>query len=614
MKKIAFICLSFLLTAAFALSAAGCGKENSIDTLGDISDQQFTLLNTVATDALGRKTERSSGQKTDKDRYVGMFYFNWMGVHHRGVYDVTKLLEENPDALWDPYNTTDSPVNAYHVWGEPLFGYYNSSDPWVVDRHVEMLTMLGVDFLVFDATNAVLYHSSYQQVLKTLDKYQKQGWDVPKVVWFTNSSSKQTAWQIYDTYYTEPAAGEENDSYYPDLWFSPEGKPMIIGDKWNFSFEGEDAERDQWLINEYFDFRQAQWPDKNPQENSFPWIEFEYPQYDHNGIVSVSVAQHTSSKMSNEDFGNRGRGFDMDTMKNDSSRMREGLNYQSQWQTVFDMESAGKDVDIAFVTGWNEWTMIKFAEKVSATEQKVYFVDAFNEEYSRDIEPMKGGYGDNFYLQTLKNIRAYKYEEDKNYRQKFAAKSLDSFGEWEGLYTYKDFAGDAMVRDYRGIVDTPEYHYTDTSARNDITDIQIANDSEYLYLKISTLAPVTSYEQGDESWMNILLGTGNEKNKTFEGYDFVVNRHPSSDGTTSVEKSTGGYAFSEAGKAEYRVSGNQIIVKVPLKALGLKDSKSLSLKVKVTDHISNPQDIMDYYVSGDSAPIGRLSYDYASKK
>lgn len=79
------------------------------------------------------------------------------------------------------------------MWGEPLFGYYNSSDPWVVDRHVEMLTMLGVDFLVFDATNAVLYHSSYQQVLKTLDKYQKQGWDVPKVVWFTNSSSKQTA-------------------------------------------------------------------------------------------------------------------------------------------------------------------------------------------------------------------------------------------------------------------------------------------------------------------------------------------------------------------------------------------------------------------------------------
>ena len=53
---------------------------------------------------------------------------------------------------------------------------------------------------------------------------------------------------------------------------------------------------------------------------------------------------------------------------------------------------------------------------------------------------------------------------------------------------------------------------------------------------------------------------------------------------------------------------------MPLKALGLKDSKSLSLKVKVTDHITNPQDIMDYYVSGDSAPIGRLSYDYASKK
>lgn len=614
MKKFLTFFLSAALSAAFLFSAAGCSRESFIDTLGDISDQEFTLLNTSAVDALGRVTSRSSGEKEDKTRYVGMFYFNWLGAHHQGVYDVTKLLEENPDALWDPNNTTESPINAYHVWGEPLFGYYNSSDPWVAHRHVEMLTMIGIDFLVFDATNAVLYDSSYRTVLQVLDHYQKQGWDVPKVVWFTNASSKATVWQIYNKYYVETIDGEANPYYYPNLWFRPNGKPMIIGDRWNFSFEGPDAEQDQWLINEFYDFRQAQWPDKSSQDNAFPWIEFEYPQYNHNGIVSVSVAQHTSSKMSNMDFGNRGRGFDMSTMRNDSSRMREGLNYQSQWQTVFNLEANGENVDIAFLTGWNEWTMIKFAENVSSTEKQVYFVDAFNEEYSRDIEPMKGGYGDNFYLQTMMNIRTYKYKEDENYCQPYMTKTLEDFGSWEGLYTYKDFAGDALERDYMGIVSDPEYHYTDTSNRNDITDLQIANDSDYLYLKITTLEDITAYEAGDTGWMNILLGTGNEKNEKFEQYDYVINRNPQDNGKTSVEKSTGGYAFTGAGEAEYKVSGNQMIVKVPLEALGLRNDSSLHLVVKVTDNVTHPEDIMDYYVSGDSAPIGRISYSYASHK
>ena len=32
--------------------------------------------------------------------------------------------------------------------------------------------------------------------------------------------------------------------------------------------------------------------------------------------------------------------------------------------------------------------------------------------------------------------------------------------------------------------------------------------------------------------------------------------------------------------------------------------------VKVADNVTHGDDIMDYYVSGDSAPIGRLSYEY----
>ena len=56
------------------------------------------------------------------------------------------------------------------------------------------------------------------------------------------------------------------------------------------------------------------------------------------------------------------------------------------------------------------------------------------------------------------------------------------------------------------------------------------------------------------------------------------------------------------------MNGKYLQIAIPKTLLGLNDS--FTLKVKVTDHITHPEDIMDYYVSGDSAPIGRLSYKW----
>ena len=38
----------------------------------------------------------------------------------------------------------------------------------------------------------------------------------------------------------------------------------------------------------------------------------------------------------------------------------------------------------------------------------VTFVDEFDAEFSRDIEPMKGGHGDNYYYQMIAGIRRFK--------------------------------------------------------------------------------------------------------------------------------------------------------------------------------------------------------------
>ena len=46
------------------------------------------------------------------------------------------------------------------IFGEPLFGYYLASDEWVMRKHLQMLTDAGIDFTVFDTTNAVTYDKS----------------------------------------------------------------------------------------------------------------------------------------------------------------------------------------------------------------------------------------------------------------------------------------------------------------------------------------------------------------------------------------------------------------------------------------------------------------------
>ena len=105
------------------------------------------------TDALGRTLGLESDVGAPKEeKYVGLFYFLWMGAHGTQLYDNTKIVETYADALRNQGRWGS--VGTFHFWGEPLFGYYVSSDEWVIRKHVQMLTDADVDFLVFDTTNS----------------------------------------------------------------------------------------------------------------------------------------------------------------------------------------------------------------------------------------------------------------------------------------------------------------------------------------------------------------------------------------------------------------------------------------------------------------------------
>ena len=527
-------------------------------------------------------TSVSAGE-TGKKKDVGIFYFVWLGQHpgqQKGIYDISKLLKEAPEDLWAaPEGTPKSPAGQFHFWGEPLYGYYDSRDPWVVTRHVELLMNAGIDYLMFDTTNAVVYPEAISVVLNVLKKFASQGFDVPKVAFYTNSASGRSVQMIYDNFVK---SGE-----WDGLFYSPKGKPMVVGltKKNKSSDQGTNPDYISDELQEIFDVRESQWPNAPYDENAFPWMSWDNPQRLHNGVISVSVSQHSVETVTFSDTTTcRGRGWDAKTHKEIKEDFRNGRNFRNQWQTVFDNIDK---IDNVFVTGWNEWIALKLLNG----KKEAIFVDLFNEEFSRDAEMMRGGYGDNFYMLLAENVRRYKGDCG------VAAQKGKVF---------RDFEGDALVRDFKNFDGSGRY--IDSSARNDIVEITVSESAAAVTFEVRTASDVIPYAQGDLNWMNILVKTDDSSDKAFE-YDYVINRYPTVNGVTSVERICADGRKVLSGKASYSVSGDILRVTVPCGALGL-EAGDVHFGFKVADNVADPDDIMEYFVSGDSAPIGRLSFDY----
>ncbi|MDR1891416.1 MAG: hypothetical protein LBQ48_00145 [Oscillospiraceae bacterium] len=573
-----------------ALSISGCDK--CADAVSPLSGG-FSYGDAVSVDQLGRAVNPVSEQKSDKE--VGLFYFLWNGQHSRGnIYDITKIFEKDPDIFWAE-NTPESPETAFHYWSEPLFGYYDSSDMWVIRKQVEMLTWAQIDYLVFDTTNAGIYENVFMNLLSVLEEYRAEGWNVPKIVFYTNSYPKETVQGIYNALYGK--------NLYRDLWYIKDGKPMIISKASEI-----DAE-----MRAFFMVKETQWPFGEEVANGYPWIDWRRPQHmayglDGFDVVSVSVAQHPGLPMSNsvrypEKYNdNWGRGYHNGA--NDPEAIDRGANFQEQWDTAIRMNP-----QTIFITGWNEWVAQKLPDGDS-----YMMVDQFNKEFSRDIEPMKGGFGDNYYLQMIENIRKFKgASADKKEVKKTAIKISGAFSQWDAVdYGYKDFKGDTADR--KSASAAPELgddYYTDTTGRNDFEELRVTYDSKNVYFLATTARDITPNDNSGR-WMNLFIGTQGLTQTGFEGYDYVINRTPRDSKTTSVEKSNGGYDWTDCGRAEYRVSGRYIHIAVPRSALGIT-SDQFTVHFKWTDNITDPADIMNCYTSGDAAPIGRLSYSFSVK-
>ena len=179
----------------------------------------------VATDGAGRTmpTSAEAPLKTDKPRTVGIFYITWhtQGLHNGQPYkaDVSRVLDEDPGAT----RNADSPawtIGSYH-WGEPEYGYFLSRDEYVIRHDMSMLADAGVDVIILDVTNAVLYWDEWEVLFRTMQQMKSEGNRVPQFCfWAFNGNVIDVVQSLYDHFYRTPR--------YEDLWFYWQGKPLLL--------------------------------------------------------------------------------------------------------------------------------------------------------------------------------------------------------------------------------------------------------------------------------------------------------------------------------------------------------------------------------------------------
>ncbi len=590
-----------VFTLVFQTSCSGIEKRPDyyLETpdYGEIRD---TMSDTwVAIDDLGREVSIAGDEgvgKVNEDKHILMFYYTWcLPQHVKRIYNNTEIIEN--------YNETGrwkwGGVHEFHYSMEPYYGYYRSDDPWVIRKDIQMLCDAGVEGVFFDAGNGYLYHESYKAFFKENLARKEEGQSYLKVTWMLKAKGpkphvSQVLKELYDEYYT---SGE-----YDDIFYTINGKPLMLCPK--------DAILDEFA--DYFEVRECwawdtgegQWPwvENSPQVGGWNWGNTEAERE----MVSVAAAQHSNSNM--------GKSYsDGQQPLQSELKTNEGIYFSEQWEYALEM-----DPQFVLVTQWNEWIAQRFVASKGGEalflgkgvkKGETYFVDTCNAEYSRDIAPMKGGYGDNYYYQLVSYARKFQgAREIPVYNEKLTVELTDFDAIKNNESAYYDDMYDTMHRDHPGSTESKKYYYKDDSGRNDFEEVHVASDDDNLYFYARTVEDITAPE--GTNWMNLLLNSDADYSTGWHGYDYIINRSPNGD-VTSIESygADGTYEFTPVGEAGIHYSGKEMTISVPKNLINVTGDE-FTVDFKFADNVPEEDDIMLFIDKGDVAPNNRFNYRY----
>jgi hypothetical protein len=338
-------------------------------------------------------------------KYVGVSYSNWFS---------TTDVEPN----YITWGGAGEPIGS-KVWGVPLVGYYSSKDISIIDQHAEWLSDAGVDFVMMDLSNSG-FHDLVAPLYSTdgfkADKYwiedaakvftdrmawrKSQGLPYVQVAVMvgalgncdnvTNGFMDKAA-DIIKTWYI-------NDTQRNSVYFYYKGQPLlavaVIGCAVYFPQNGGGwgwgdtplvpFDRNDFSVRHVNDHNALAglWDPATGQSHKRLWSWGERYLPDNNPpIIPSYMADNGVPEFQIIQAGERGNGG----WGGPEGRGREdGQTFRDYWSIARE-----RDVDIALVQSWNEWTGTADNPGEESTP-----------EYSNDIEPSTA-HG-TFYLDLMK--------------------------------------------------------------------------------------------------------------------------------------------------------------------------------------------------------------------
>ena len=586
-------------------------------TMVDLMDDTW-----VATDALNRSLPGivdCGSPRTNKP--IGLFYYLWhakSGSYGSGTnWDASKYISTHP--YTNPHNPwADNPVfqtaNVTYYWGEPELGYYHPSDPWLLRRQIALLNHAGIDVLLFDYSNAVTYDTELTAFCDMIRQMRFEGQKINlKIAFLTHANSGATATYLYNNFYGQ--------GKYSDLWYYWQGKPLILG--YVNGTGGSDTVPSSTVQN-FFTWRTSwAYVATNALQNEWQWIDTPTPQnwgwntrFDLPEELPVSCGGWANGNLGKSNSNRQQPDYDnyhlpFQRTSNLGIFFKEQMNYGLKYDPQF-----------LFLTQWNEWIAGSFAAPTFCYTALLadccpvggfYFVDEYNQEYSRDLEPMKGGHTDNYYFQMVSQNRLRKGVRPVPSASAPQTINLGgSFSQWNAVSpSYYDAANDTISRNFAASIPQAGT-YTNYTGRNDFTVLKIARDANNFYFLAQCNSNLTSYT--GSNWMVLLIDTDKNHSTGWEGYDYAVNLGARTASTTTLSQNTtttnGWNWTSVRSDIAYTVSGNQLMLAIPRASLGTT-SDPVSFDFHWADNFQT-NDIADFAVNGDSAPDRRFNYRYVS--
>jgi hypothetical protein len=624
----------------------------------------------VGQDALGRNLPPFSvvgPVKKDHRRVVGIFYITWHrdSMHQlKSPYaaDVSRILASDPSARLDAKHALWT-EGSYH-WGEPEDGYFLSKDEYVIRKDMSMLADAGVDVLLMDVTNAVEYWDEWEMIFSVMEKMRAEGNQVPQFsFWAFNGPVISVVQHLYDRVY--------KPGKHKDLWFLWDGKPLLLYNgtpSSDANGKGVPNPNPHYEPNAKKDPKHPHYGDPDSAEEFYSdyskevksfftlrsmwwgyweWAGKRYVGTEDNWSFGLDLGDKRVAGMSPDQLVSRHNGRKEEAAVTPAqhpsgligkSWTREvgepvldqcdlpeatfvpwlghkaepsqgyGIYFQQRWD-----EALKGDPEFLYLNDWNEWTAGKYQPGGNGTtrfmrrDSTYFFVDQYNAEFNRTIQPMKGGYSDNYYMQMAENIRRYKGvrpipEIIGIHRIKINGR----FDDWADVkLEYRDTVGDTFHRDYDGY---GGLHYTNNTGRNDIITCKVAVDRDNVYFYAETKEALTQHT--GSNWMLLLIDADLNSSTGWYGYDYLVNWRIVDDKTTtlmhySVTADVG--QWREVARLKYRYSGSRLELAVPRKLLDWKRD-ALTFDFHWCDNPIDLKDPISLCISGDSAPNRRFNY------